>query len=420
METAPLFGRREVLDWVNQTLDLSISKIEDTASGAIACQLLDCLHPGEVPMHKVNWSAKQNFECIANYKILQTCFSKLRIDKFVDVDRLISGKYVSNLEFMQWFKKQFESSGYVKGPYDCSMQRLKGKGLFLLFGLKFYCRSSPFASGGSTYAFASKGTPSRAPVRRNSVNGVVEKAGGGPKPSENSLSRALTAPSTRLSMSTRSPSRLDVTPSKQASITPKKSVSNPVRVSASKASGLKLSSPQIKAPRSAVRPSLSPSGTRPTSTQVKPELADVSEIELENSTLKARLEEQTNLVAEYQQEVDGLEKERNFYFHKLRDIEILLQALEDTGRGNQDTASIFKILYATADGFETIEDDVEAPHLFDNSHSAEVIRPGDEADIGGDEADAAGAVTSHDSCLDYNESMNAVLDATVVSSDVVY
>jgi hypothetical protein len=30
----------------------------------MACQLLDIMHPGEVPMHKVNWGAKQNFEFV--------------------------------------------------------------------------------------------------------------------------------------------------------------------------------------------------------------------------------------------------------------------------------------------------------------------------------------------------------------------
>ena len=53
-------------------------------------------------MSKVNWAAKQSFEFVANYKILQTAFTKLNIDKYIDVDRLISGRYMDNLEFMQW------------------------------------------------------------------------------------------------------------------------------------------------------------------------------------------------------------------------------------------------------------------------------------------------------------------------------
>ena len=128
MDGAFFVGRKEVVDWINSTLDISISKIEDTATGAIACQLLDIMHPGQVPMHKVNWSAKQNFELVANYKILQTAFSKLHIDKFVDVDRLISGRYMDNLEFMQWFKRFYEMNVADKGDYDCIGQRSKGKG----------------------------------------------------------------------------------------------------------------------------------------------------------------------------------------------------------------------------------------------------------------------------------------------------
>lgn len=48
----------------------------------------------------------------------------------------------------------------------------------------------------------------------------------------------------------------------------------------------------------------------------------------------------------------GLEKERDFYFEKLREVEILLQDIEESDGPSETTASILKILYATADGFE--------------------------------------------------------------------
>jgi RP/EB family microtubule-associated protein len=96
--------------WINSTLDLNLAKIEDTANGCVACQLLDIMYPGKVPMNKVNWSAKQSFEFVANYKVLQTCFTKLSIERHVDVDRLITGKYMDNLEFMQWFKVRVTGS----------------------------------------------------------------------------------------------------------------------------------------------------------------------------------------------------------------------------------------------------------------------------------------------------------------------
>ena len=84
-------------------------------------------------MHKVNWAAKQDFEFIANYKILQTCFTKLNIERNIDVDRLISGRYMDNLEFMQWYKRFFEMSVTDKVQYDTYSQRLKGKGILQQF-----------------------------------------------------------------------------------------------------------------------------------------------------------------------------------------------------------------------------------------------------------------------------------------------
>ena len=48
-------------------------------------------------------------------------------------------------------------------------------------------------------------------------------------------------------------------------------------------------------------------------------------------------------------QVEGLEKERDFYFGKLRDIEILLQAY--AGPEKELSKQIFDILYATEDDF---------------------------------------------------------------------
>ena len=48
MDGAFFVGRKEIMDWINETLGLNLSKVEETASGAIACQLLDIMHPGHV------------------------------------------------------------------------------------------------------------------------------------------------------------------------------------------------------------------------------------------------------------------------------------------------------------------------------------------------------------------------------------
>lgn len=47
MDGAFFVGRKEIIDWINQTLNLNLTKVEQTASGAIACQLLDMMYPGK-------------------------------------------------------------------------------------------------------------------------------------------------------------------------------------------------------------------------------------------------------------------------------------------------------------------------------------------------------------------------------------
>jgi len=64
-------------------------------------------------------------------------------------------------------------------------------------------------------------------------------------------------------------------------------------------------------------------------------------------------------IREMSTHLEGLEKERDFYFAKLRDIEILVQqqseALEANGQDDETLKEIQKILYSTEDGFEVPE-----------------------------------------------------------------
>ncbi|KAG6831443.1 hypothetical protein H0H87_005115 [Tephrocybe sp. NHM501043] len=63
-----------------------------------------------------------------------------------------------------------------------------------------------------------------------------------------------------------------------------------------------------------------------------------------------------NQVKELSTHLEGLEKERDFYFEKLREIEILVQqqleVLEGESKDDQTLRSIQAILYSTEDGFE--------------------------------------------------------------------
>ncbi|RLN47329.1 hypothetical protein BBJ29_005570 [Phytophthora kernoviae] len=120
-------GRKELLEWLNTVCGTELTSVEQTCSGAVACQVLDALYPGKVPMNKVDWTVVHDYEFVQNYKLLQKCFFVLKIDKQIPVDRLVRGKYQDNLEFMQWLKA-FYDRHEQHGPYDPIARREKGKG----------------------------------------------------------------------------------------------------------------------------------------------------------------------------------------------------------------------------------------------------------------------------------------------------
>nr|GAT46926.1 predicted protein [Mycena chlorophos] len=235
-------SRTELLQWVNDLLQLNYTKVEQCGAGGAYLQVLDSIYL-DVPMARVKMNAKQEYEYLANYKIMQGVFKAKKIDKPIPVEKLVKCKMQDNLEFLQWLKRFWEAN-YPGGEYD-AVGRRKGVGV------------EPPAT--------------LAPVGRSTAGARATPVGGG--------ARAAT-----------------------------------------------------RTPVSGHR-----SGT--------PNDATVN-------ALNAQVRELTN-------HVEGLEKERDFYFEKLRDIEIMVQqrmeALEADGQDDETLREIQKVLYATEDGFEVPE-----------------------------------------------------------------
>jgi len=259
MDSAYFVGRGELLAFFNDLLGLQLTKIEQTASGAVACQLTEYIFPGSIMMSRVNWEAKAGYEFVSNYKLLQAAFNKNNVKRHVDVDKLIRAKYQDNLEFCQWLKAFHDQSGAERENYDPSAVRAKGK-------------------GGKKY--------------NDFLQKTASKHG----------SKAL--PAARLSNRTRK--------TKPEPLKPKKPPANNVSGDA------KFMKKKID--------------------------------------MKARVEELETSVVE-------IEKERDFYFEKLRNIEVMLQVLQDKNFEGSDldtvAGNIFKVLYAEADANVTVGEDGE-------------------------------------------------------------
>ena len=349
MNASYFVGRKAILAWVNEVCDTNLTKVEQTCTGAIACQVMDCIFPGKVAMHKVNWGAKADYEYVTNYKVLQAVCNKMSIDRKVEVDRLIRGKYQDNLEFMQWLKSFMELnfSGDVN-EYDAVGRRARGKNVAAW--------ERKYSGSGRT----GEGNAAPVPASRKPVRKPVAAKTRPPK-------APAAAPASTRTARTRSPPR-------------------------------KTKEPVAAKARSPVR------GSAP-SAALK---AKVASLEKANEELKknnggllkrandaeAQIVQMTATTEELHVTADGLERERDFYFSKLREVEILLQDYEG-GEGDMKE-KVLEILYATADDEDDAEGSGDAqqdPTTSDDAEEEDAAPAEDEAEA---EAEAEADVDANE------------------------
>jgi len=260
-------SRTELLTWLNDLLQLNYTKIEQCGTGAAYCQIIDSIYPGDVPLRRVNFTTKLEYEYVQNYKILQQAFDKHGVEKAIPVQRLMKCRFQDNLEFLQWMKK-FWDTYFAGNAYDAVARR----------------------------------------------NATAKKA---KKPLNSVKPRVVTSrPSTSSSRSTPTTSRTTVmksTAGAKPTVLKSKSVSD-----------------NHAAEQWAIK---------------KAEL----EAEYQN-TMNELSGEITGLKAT----VEALEKERDFYFGKLRDIEVLIQNQIEVApiECQEFMKDVQTILYSTEDGFE--------------------------------------------------------------------
>ncbi|EME30060.1 Microtubule-associated protein RP/EB family member 1B [Galdieria sulphuraria] len=280
MEGAYFVGRAELLSWINNFLSLNYTKIEEFASGCAHCQVFDALFPGKVPLQKVNFGAKMDYEFIQNYKILQTAFDRCNIEKRIDVDKLVKAKYQDNLEFTQWVKCYFDRH-YDGSEYD-------------------------------------------AVGRRNRAIEIYNAARGGRQRAKSASSDSQ----------------------EPATVSKKKQISTTKENAASE-----------KKQTSSMENKQGPIRSKVSGTAKNGEQKNGVHVE-DTGVARAEVERLSQELEELRLTADILEKERDFYFNKLRDIEILCQQFEES---HSDVAKAFQqVLYATEEDFINPED-LEVP-----------------------------------------------------------
>eukprot|EP00613_Pedinella_sp_CCMP2098_P015939 CAMPEP_0171762390 /NCGR_PEP_ID=MMETSP0991-20121206/48628_1 /TAXON_ID=483369 /ORGANISM="non described non described, Strain CCMP2098" /LENGTH=370 /DNA_ID=CAMNT_0012365845 /DNA_START=81 /DNA_END=1191 /DNA_ORIENTATION=+ len=299
MDGAYFTGRKEILEWINGTLSIGLTKIEQTATGAVACGLLDAHFPGSVVMSKVNWDCRNEYEYTSNYKTLQAAFNKLNIQKKAEIERLSRGKYQDNLEFMQWFKG-FCSNHDVPETYDPANARAKGKGankVSQVFGTPGTeiktVKARRHQSSGAMAAEQRGPLPTSTEAAASSLSSVAEK--------ENGNKSAPAPPSSATSSSSSSSSR-----------PPRAALSN----SGNNNPTTNTKSASLSTSAVGKQPSSHGSNTA------------------EAAQLQGKLDTMSTQHGELKLHIDGVEKERDFYFEKLRNIEVMLQEL-----GERDAAA---------------------------------------------------------------------------------
>jgi RP/EB family microtubule-associated protein len=126
-------GRTELLTFFNEHLELQLSKIEQCGTGAVYCGLMDKLYPGTFNFGAVKWGAKNDFEYMDNYKVLNNAFVKNGVKKNLEVDKLVKCRLLDNTEMCQWIKKYFELH-YGGHDYD-PIGRRKGQEMHYIGGV---------------------------------------------------------------------------------------------------------------------------------------------------------------------------------------------------------------------------------------------------------------------------------------------
>ncbi|KAE9420620.1 hypothetical protein Angca_003322 [Angiostrongylus cantonensis] len=293
--TTENLSRHEMLMWVNDCLQSNFTKIEQLHTGAGYAQFTDFLFPGSISLKKVKWNSHLELDWLGNWKLVQTSWKSLGVEKIVPVDKLIKGKFQDNFEFLQWFKKFFDANydGHEYNPLD--------------------------ARGGEPLP--------------------AEQVGGKPSVQNEKAKRIQTPTRTTYTTTTS---------------TARRTWARLLCIVKIRTSYFRRTNPPS---RNASNYTLNTTHTgNTTSTKPRPATASYASSSLSSAKTNNNVPQKlTRQVAEYEAEMSIIEQERDFYFKKLRCIEVICGDNESIG--TVAVPVILEILYETEEGFVAPEEE---------------------------------------------------------------
>eukprot|EP00760_Papus_ankaliazontas_P013615 PhM_4_TR15851/c0_g1_i1/m.80960/K10436/MAPRE; microtubule-associated protein, RP/EB family len=291
-------SRSELLSWLNGTLGTNYAKVEECKTGVAFNALLSMVSANSgprVPLNRVKMGAVMENDCVHNFKILQDVLTKQGIEKTIEIDKIVKGNYQLNLELLQWMKRHCETQGMV-GPAPL----IPNSGT-----------SAPSTPSATPKRAAAPTTPKRVPSRSNS---------------RLMMSSSAAATSTTTASQHRSVSEISVS-NKENAPTAAAATATPAAKSTPVARGR---SPMRSAP-----------GTAPTNaTHRTPAATTTATTKPEPKPSSQPTSEKTALVS----------MERDFFYDKLRDIEILVRdsAFVESMSSEQLAEAVRLVLYKPA------------------------------------------------------------------------
>ena len=76
--------------------------IEELGDGVGFAHVLDALHPGCLPMVRLNFGTRYPEDNLRNLRLVEDALKKLKINQPACFDKMAQGKFQDNIVFLQW------------------------------------------------------------------------------------------------------------------------------------------------------------------------------------------------------------------------------------------------------------------------------------------------------------------------------